>query len=128
MRDPRNLDDFIFVFVYLLPAQVLLLFTWFVSIAKKQPALVEWRRKGFSWALFVATGLTAWFFACSVHYRSKGEPPQGVWLFMNRLGLVVLVFCLAASLTGKGARRVLLFAWGIVLFAGVLGIALGSSP
>jgi len=128
MHDHHNFNDFIFVFAMLLPAQVLLLLAWFVSFANKQPVLVAWRRKAFRWGLFVATGLTAWFLASRVHVLTEGEPAQRVWLFMNWLGLVIWVFCLAASLAGTGARRMLLFAWGIMLFVGVLGIVLASSP
>jgi hypothetical protein len=43
MHDHHNFNDFIFVFVILLPAQVLLLFAWFVSTANKQPVVLEWR-------------------------------------------------------------------------------------
>src|SRR5271156_1093250 len=128
MRDHHNFDIFLLVFGFLLPAQVLLLFTWFVSIANKQPVFAEWRRKAFKWGLFAATGVTAWFFAFCLHFVRAGEPARGFWLFMNWQGFVVWMLCLAASLAGKGARRILLFAWGIMLFVGVLGIDLTTIP
>src|SRR5580658_2404647 len=112
MRGHHNFDVFLLVFGFLSPAQILLLFAWFVSIANKQPVSAEWRRKAFRWGLFAATGVTAWFFAFCLHYLKVGEPAQHFWLFMNWLGIVVWMLCLAASLAGKGAGRILLFAWG----------------
>jgi hypothetical protein len=128
VRDHHNFDVFLLVFGFLLPAQILLLFAWFVTIANKPPVFAEWRRKVFTWGLFAATGVTLWFFAFCVHFLRARESAQRFWLFMNWLGLVVWMFCLAASLTGKGARRILLFAWGIMLFVGVLGIYSASIP
>jgi hypothetical protein len=128
MRDHHNFDVFLLILGFLLPAQILLLFAWFVSIANKQPLSAEWRRKAFRWGLFAATGVTAWFFAFGLHYLKVGEPAQHFWLFMNWLGIVVSLLCLAASLAGKGAGRILLFAWGIMIFVGVFGIYSASIP
>jgi hypothetical protein len=108
--------------------QILLLFAWFVSIANKQPVFPEWRRKAFRCGLFAATGVTAWFFAFCLHFLRVGESAQRCWLFMNWLGIVVWMLCLTASLAGKGAGRILLFAWGIMIFVGVFGIDSASIP
>lgn len=116
------------MFGFLLPALILLLFAWFVSIANKQLVFAEWRRKAFRWGLFAATGVTAWFIAFCLHYLRVGEPAQRFWLFMNWLGLVVWLLCIAASLAAKGAGRILLFAWGIMIFVGVFGIDSASIP
>lgn len=128
MRDHHNFDVFLLVFGFLLPAQTLLLFAWFVTIANKPPVFAEWRGEVFTWGLFAATGVTFWFFAFCVHFLRARESAPRSWLFVNWLSLAVWMFSLAASLTGKGARRILLFAWGIMLFAGVLGIYSASIP
>src|SRR5271155_4618917 len=98
MRDHHNLDVFLLVFVFLLPAQVLLLFAWFVSVANKQPVLAEWRRKTFGWGLFAATGVTAWFFAFCVHFVRVGVPAQRLWLVLGFLRFLLFVLWLSGFL------------------------------
>jgi len=115
---------FVLPAVLLFPASVLLFFAW--SSATKQGAVQVRQPNIFGWGLLSATFCTCWFFAWGVHYFRTNEPAHSFWLYVNWVAILMWTFGLSASFTGRGAARIFLICWGLLLFLGVCGIdALG---
>ena len=128
MTDYRGLSIFALTAVSFLPATILLFFSWSVRISKTQVSIQKWRREAYKWGLIAASVSTAWFFVFCLNYLKTGEPAHGPWLSMNLVGFSLWVAAAAASLAGKGAGRILLFCWSIMLFLGVVGLASAMIP
>jgi hypothetical protein len=128
MLEHPNFNILVITYIFLLPAIALLLFAWFFWIGNKRPIMEAWRHQVFRYGLFSAALTTILFAVSGLHLLRTLEPAQGVWLLINWFGLFIWLSALAASLSGKGWARVLLFSWGILLFVGVFGITTAEIP
>jgi hypothetical protein len=128
MTDHRGLSTLVLSTAFLLPALILLFFSWSVRIPNTPAPTQRWRRETYKWGLVAASASTAWFLVSCLNYIKTGEPATGLWLSMNRMGFSLWVAGAAASLAGKGSGRILLFCWSIMLFLGVLGLDMAMTP
>jgi hypothetical protein len=128
MTHHRGLSGFVLTLAFLLPALILLFFSWSVRISNTQPPTQRWRRETYKWGLVAASASTAWFLVFCLNDIKTTESATGLWLTMNRVGISLWVASIATSLAGKGSGKILLFCWSIMLFVGVLGLDMAMTP
>jgi hypothetical protein len=128
MSEHPEFSSTLIVGVFFLPATVSLFFAWSVWIANERPAIATWRLNAFNWGLICALVTVALLIPSSVHMIRTLEPAKGVWLMVNRLGILLWFAGLVAALTGKGWGRICLVLCGVFIFLGVFGIDSAMIP
>ena len=123
MGDHEQLRTVLVVFLFLVPAAVSLLFTWFVWTANKRPAISAWRLATFRWGLFLASATYALFVISGYHLLRTLEPASGFWLMANWFGIGLWALSTLGAIFGRGSGRILLLCWAALTFCGVLGIS-----
>jgi hypothetical protein len=108
MLDRQQFDTILLVIGFLLPAIILLVFAWFGWFANKRPTIKLWRFQTFKWGLFIAVD-TAVFVPAGVHLLLPGQQGNGLWRIAVRLGTILWILSLAASLVGKGSEKYFCF-------------------
>jgi hypothetical protein len=117
----------VLVAMYLLPAIITLFFAW-ATWADRKYVISDRRRRAFISGLF-STSVAIFLLlpACS-HLIETGGTGNGWFVVSARLGALCWAVGLTAALAGKGAARILLFSSGLLLFLGVFGIAVATTP
>jgi hypothetical protein len=115
-------------FTFLLPAAVLLFFSWCVWTANKRPVMAPWRALVFRWGLILASAAYALFLLVGYHLFRTPQPASGIWQFANWLGMALWVGGMSGAIYGRGSGRVLLLCASAVAFIGIAGISMSAMP
>jgi hypothetical protein len=113
--------------MFLLPSIIAGFFAW-ATWADREYAISNWRRRTFRYGLFSALLATVLVLPQCSHVMKTGQGAQGWVLVFARLAAPCWVIATASALAGKGAARLLLVSWALLLFLGVLGITMATTP
>ncbi len=116
------------VFVLMLPALLILLFSYFIWMGQARDRVSPKRRLVFGSALCGATLATILCMTWSARYVAIREPVHGLWIAWNWTSILLWGAACIGALFGKGISRILLLAWAALIVwtaYGVYGIALG---
>lgn len=116
-----------FALMFLLPAVIACYFAWAVWSDRKYP-ISNWRRRTFHYGLFSALTATVLVLPQCSYIIDTGSAGGGWLRFSVRVAAIFWIIGVTSALVAKGAARILLVAWGLLLLFGVLGIAVATWP